>query len=313
MRNRPLLLPMVALILLFSPLSLSAENDTVEDAQFWLAQELFQKQKYTEAIREFRRLLLEMKTDEYSDACYYYLGGCYFQLKRFEEAEESYGYLVDNFKSSRYRHAALYLLGRLCFLQGNFRGAIKRFDSYLRQYPNLEYADNSLYWKAEALIKMGEREAGITTLERLLVDYPGGNKAEAARCRLGILALEDRYAEQEKKGESTIRNEQPLEGAETQQGELAGEVQRLKKREAELLREIAALNSRLDLLNAEMEEAKEFGSAGRQEEESRLAQRMKALASWENVLRIKERALELKEKALKEGFERLEQRESADE
>ncbi|KPJ89388.1 MAG: hypothetical protein AMS17_02160 [Spirochaetes bacterium DG_61] len=306
----PLFGSLVLICALLGPLPLFSENAFVEDAQFQLAKELFQRDRYEEALIEFRRLLTDMGSKQYAAACYYYIGSALFQMKGYIEAEKNMKIVIERFSESPYSSPALYLLGRLSFLQGRLQESIGIFDRYVKNYPTREYADNSLYWKAEALLGLGERSDAKDVLQELLERYPKGNKVEAARFKLRLLELQEQQVQTAEKGAPTEVESEVSELKPDELDRLTQEVIELKEREKSLLDEIDKLNDQLSLLTGELEHAKEIESTGLEAQESQLLERINALISWENILRIKEQALAQKEKSLKLGFEKLKKIES---
>ena len=132
------------------PLSIYPVDISVEEAQLQLARELLKRGKYNNAINEFNRLLHEMKTREFADDCYYYIGSAYYTTHQYAASERNFRIVVDKYKNSKYHGPSLYFLARTEYLQNAYSDAIILFDQYVKNYPAREYADNSLYWKAEA-------------------------------------------------------------------------------------------------------------------------------------------------------------------
>ena len=296
---------------LLGPFPLFSNDTFIEDAQVQLAMELFQAERYEEALVEFRRLLTDMGSKKYAAACYYHIGGAFFQLRKYTEAEKNIKIVVDQYGESSYSSPALYLLGRLSFLQGRFQESIGIFSRYMKNYPAGEYADNSLYWKAEALLGLERRSEAKDVLQELLSRYPQGNKAEAARFKLRLLELQEQEVTEAEKGVPAEGEPEGLKLASPELDELTQEVKKLREREKSLLAEIDRLNDQLSLLTGELvENTQEVESAGFEAQESQIHERIKALMSWENVLRIKEQALAQKERNLKLGFEKLKKIES---
>jgi len=314
MHRRLLLFLLIFSVLICIPPFLFPENVSIEDAQFQLARDLFQKEQYSEAIVEFNRLLQEIGSKKYADASHYYLGSSYIRMNNYEDAGKKFMLIIDNYRGSKYHSLSFYMLARLQFLQNNFDDAIKLFDSYMQNYPSLEYADNSLYWKAEALLRLGRRNDAKQVLRELLKRYPHGDKADSAMLKLKLLELEEaKRAQEEPVAEGPDFVEAPPQEPDvmsTEMEALKEELKKLKEREKNLLSEIDKLNKELDSLNTEIESLKEMESSSVAELELRIRERINALISWENVLKIKERALNQKEKELLLEYEKLKKIES---
>lgn len=314
MHLRVLLFFCIFVGLISIPLFLFPENVVIEDAQFYLARELFQNERYSESILEFNRLLSEIRSKKYADACHYYIGSSYIRMSNYADAEDNFRIVIDKYSESKYHSPSLYMLARLYILQNKFEVSIKLFDSYVQTYPLLEYADNSLFWKAEALLKLGRRNDAKQVLRELLNKYPNGDKVDSARFKLKLLEMEEEMraqkvpVEEEPVQVETTPQEPKIISAEMQS--LKEELKKLKEWEKSLLAEIDKLNMEIERLNTEIDGLKEIGSSSMEEQELQIRDRINALTSWQNVLRIKERALSQKERELILEYEKLKKVES---
>ena len=300
-----------------------SESQTVEDAQYRLALSLFRGGRYPEAVVEFERLLVQMETAGYRAACHYYLGASSLSMDRHRAARRHFTDVVDRFRASPFHPPSLYLLGRTEYLMGERQRAIRCFDAYLQAYPSGEYADNSLYWKGEALQELGRREESRAAFREVLRRYPEGGKADAASYKLRLMELEDRLA-------SLSRKPPPRAGGEQEGDALAGEPEepetpdrsrgqrmeeelgRMQEQEKQYQSRIEQLTNRVGELREEIaalrEELRELqrlsGRTGSEREGDLLEQRRR-LSSWQELLELKEQALNSKEQRLEEGLQRL--------
>lgn len=298
MKKRILVFFSILLCMTFIPILIFPRNTSVEDAQYALAVEIFKEGRYNEAIEEFDRLLVTMKTKKYPDACHYYIGSSYYYLKDYKRAKPNFETVVKKYRPGSYHSESLYLLGRCELMMGNYSMSIRYFDEYVRRYPKQSYADNSLYWKAEALISMDDVEAGRRVLGQLLDRYPYGNKADAARFKLRLMELEERIAEQQKRQRESGSG-LGGEGEEAYIDEIAG----LKEREKSYQDEIKKLNNRVDQLKTQIDTLKRIAEASEDEEGMVIQEKLQVLASWENLLGLKEQALTEKERELDREYE----------
>jgi TolA-binding protein len=294
MRKRIIIFFLILIVLVLIPILTFPRNSSIEDAQFKLAISLFKANQYTESITEFDRLLNEVKTKKYRDASHYYMGNAYFSLKQYSNAEKRFKKIVNSFRSSKYHSPSLYLLARSIYLQENFKEAINVFDSDVSKYPTLEYADNSLYWKAESLISMGNKAEAKEVLREVIVKYPLGNKTDAARFKLKLMELEEKLDHPVYSEETATRLEEALI-----------DIDNLLVKEENYIDEIKKLNNQVDYLKTEINNLKEIGAGSLAETEKRIQEKIDALVSWENVLRLKEISLKQKELDLDEEFERI--------
>lgn len=293
----------------FIPEGLFSVNLTVEDAQFRLALELFRAQNYSGSLVEFKRLLIDMKSKEYTDDCYYYIGSAYYTMHQYAASERNFRIVVDKYRSSKYHSPALYFLARTEYLKNRYSDAILLFDRYVKDYPVKEYADNCLYWKAEALLQLQQRKKAKDVLEEVLKRYPQGNKADAARFKLKLMAMEDERnvgekmieEKPEKPKEEPVISENALKDIDA----LKKQIESLKEKENTLLAEISDLNNQIDQLNSEINNLKEIGKGTLEEQEKQIQEKINALISWENLLKIKEKALIQKEGELNTEYEKI--------
>lgn len=294
MQKRVLIFFLIFIILILIPIIIFPRNTSIEDAQFELAAALFRKNRYEDAIVEFERLINEIRTKKYRDACHYYIGNAYFSMKKYGEAERNFNIVVEKYKSGKYHSTSLYLAGRSIFLQNRYSDSIRSFDSYVNKYPSLEYADNSLYWKAEALIKSGNTKKAKAVFMEVLKKYPFGDKADAARFKLRVMELEEKLAT-------------PLYDGKTgdQLQMLLKENEQLKVKEVNYMEEINKLNNQIDYLKTEINNLKEVGVGTLAEKEKQIQEKINALISWENILKLKENALSQKEEDLDKEYERI--------
>jgi TolA-binding protein len=279
------------------PIYVYSQVPSVEDAQFKLAVELYKQERFQESLVELRRLLFDMKTERYRDACYYYAANAYLSLGRVAEARDNFRIIATTLQKSRYHSEALYLYGRCEYLLGNYSKAITLFDSYLNKYPTLDYADNCLYWKGEALLDMGRREDARLAFLDVIKRYPQSNKADAARFKLRLMELEDRSGKYAEKLPQT--HEPPGEAATYSEEDI-------RKKERQYLEEIERLNIQIDLLRTELNNLKEIGKGSGAEKEAQIDEKIKTLTAWENILKVKEEALNQKELELNRGLEDIE-------
>ena len=297
MKKRILVFLLILGMMVTIPIILFPLNASVEDAQFNLAVELYQKGRYADSVVEFDRLHRDMNTKKYVDACYFYRGHGYLAMKQYEKANVQFRYIVNSMYESSYYDRSLYQLGRTEYLRGDYEAAIDVFDLYVDRYSRKDYADNSLYWKGESLLSLGERERARTAFEDVLHAYPTGNKADAAYFKLRLMEMEDEVATREQ----TFPQEQQMVE------QIPEEIAQWEAREKQYQQEVARLSEQLEQLRAEIDSLSEIGELTDTEAEARIAERMKALIAWENILKIKEETLTQKELQLDLQFEKIEQ------
>ncbi|RKX96957.1 MAG: hypothetical protein DRP54_09605 [Spirochaetes bacterium] len=310
-KKRIILFFLIFSCLVAIPIILFPKNTSLEEAQYMLALELFNRNMYSESIREFGRLLYEMDTTRYREECYFYLGKAYYLKKDVKTARSYIETFIRNYPNSRHFHEALYIKGRLLYLQKRYTDAIKIFDEYVRRFPSLSLADNSLYWKAVSLIYLNKKDQAKRVLRSLLERYPYGNKSDAARFKLTMLQLEEKSraeAKQKQVVEAGTEKEIPSKPPEKPSmkeveavdiEKYKSRIKELEEKEKKYKEEIERLNTQIEYLRTELENLKEA-------QKGELEERIKALVSWENFLKVKEDALRQKEIELNSQFEWIE-------
>jgi TolA-binding protein len=297
MKKRLTIFFLILSVMVAMPIIIFPLNASIEDAQFNLALELYDKGQYADSITEFSRLLTDMKTKKYVDDCHFHIGNSHLEMDEFERAGEYFHHIVDSGVESAYFSRSLYLLGRCEYLGGDFEEAIGIFDEYRERFPSLDYADNSLYWKAESLLNTGKREEARDQFAAVLRHYPEGNKADAARFKLKLMDIEDELAAKEA---APPHEEQIIDTGATPE-----EIALWQNKEGQYLEEIEQLRDQIDLLVSEIDDLKELGESVDAESEEQIEEKMKALIAWENVLKVKEETLKQKELQLDQEYERI--------
>ena len=273
MNRRSLVLLTLSLLLVFTPVSLRAVDQAIEEAQFVLGKDLYGMGRYSEAIREFGRLLFDFQTSTLADACRFYMGSSYYSIGDYGKAVEQLELVTERYRESVYRAPSLYLMGRAEYLQNRPQKAISLFTAYQKEYPRQDFVDDSLFWKGEAYLSLDERENARACFTDLLKRYPDGNKAEAAWFELMLMELEDKTARD------------------------CGEVFRERVPE-ELKKALERKEAEIERLRGEVENLKAFLGKGGDERDKEIQAKIQALTALENLLAVKEKALNEKERRL---------------
>lgn len=293
-----------------APMSAAAGDSSIEDAQFDLGMKLYRLGRYADAITELKRLIGEDKSKRYAEVCRFTIGSAFFALGDYGAAKEFFGPFAARHREGPYGPPSLYYLARIEFLTGHYEKSARIFDTYAKEYPELGYADNSIYWMGEAFLKLGEKEKAKEWFQELLRKYPRGDKADGAVFHLRLLAMEEELDRYRRAAASVYKTDElkppaPQADTSTLLDQSAEEILQLREKERVYAGEIARLNSRIEALKGEMESLGAPGGADEKKTGKQNRNKRRELASWENLLTIKERALEQKEKALNEALEQL--------
>jgi TolA-binding protein len=293
-----------------APITAVAGNSSIEDAQFDLGMKLYRLGRYAEAITELKRLIGEDKSIKYAEVCRFTIGSAFFALGDYGAAKEFFEPFAERRRDGPYGPPSLYYLARIEFLTGRFKESARIFDTYAKEYPELGYADNSIYWMGEAFLRLGEKEKAKECFQELLRKYPQGDKADGAMFNLRLIAMEEELERCRRAAAAVYKTDEPKPAAPQADTnplleQNAEEIIRLREKERVYTEEIARLNSRIEALKGEMENLEAAGGADEKQTGKQNRDKRRALSSWENLLAVKERALEQKEKALNEAFEKL--------
>lgn len=206
--------------------------------QFKLAKDAFDREKYQDAVEEFKRVLFEHPGSSYVDDAQFYLSESYRLMEDYTEAISEYQFLTRNFPESPYIEdgqfqmgVAHYRLSPPYYLdQTDSQKAIQIFEEFLTKYPASKYiseVEKFLFLVQEKLArkdlengrlyrKRKEYSSATLYFKSLLVEFPKSNyrreanfllaecyewmgmKAEALETYRELLVGEDGYVSKAK-------------------------------------------------------------------------------------------------------------------
>ncbi len=164
----------------------------------------FKKEKYSLALREFKKILVHYPDAwEASEACYY-IGRCWEELKRPYQAFLAYHKLVTSYPNSKriqeviereYKIGEYYLnrepkkwLG-ISIYDLVEHPSIEIFRSIVEDAPYSKYAAPSLYKLGLILTKLGRFDEAKEAFQKLVDTYPESEWVEAARYQLALVSV----------------------------------------------------------------------------------------------------------------------------
>ncbi|MFH0883550.1 MAG: tetratricopeptide repeat protein [bacterium] len=103
------------------------------------AYRLFERGRYTQAIRDFRNLLNTDASNDLSDNCQYWLGECYFQLGRYDQALVEFDRTL-SFPGTNKREDALFKIAQCHEALGETTLAGELYVRFLADYPQSRHA-----------------------------------------------------------------------------------------------------------------------------------------------------------------------------
>lgn len=96
---------------------------------------LARQREYQKAIDGFREFLKECPNNESADNAHYWIGESLYALEKYVDAIQEFQYLLDNYKGSENASRALYKLGRSQQELGKNADAKKSFQKLIDEYP----------------------------------------------------------------------------------------------------------------------------------------------------------------------------------
>jgi len=96
---------------------------------------LARQREYQKAIDGFREFLKECPNNESADNAHYWIGESFYALEKYVDAIQEFQYLLDNYKGSENASRALYKLGRSQQELGKNADAKKTFQKLIDEYP----------------------------------------------------------------------------------------------------------------------------------------------------------------------------------
>lgn len=151
--------------------------------------EKFSNAQYSQALLDFREVVLDPAYKDYYDSAYFWITRCYMAEKNLDKAETNLEFFIQNFPNSRFYPESIYQKGRLLFLQKDYDSSIQVLYSYIKSYPDQPFVSNSYYWIAEALFELGHLDKAQKIYSYIVKNYPSSYKIEASRYKLSLIDL----------------------------------------------------------------------------------------------------------------------------
>ena len=173
------------------------------DAQFRIAQKLYEQKKFNEAADEFRRVVSGFPGYEACDRAQFLMGDAYAQAGATDAARGAFEQFLTFFGDSKLQTTVNFRLGMIYFEQKDYMRAAINFTGVLEQKPDQKAdpnADQKIDPKAErevtsaalynlALCKrlLGDTAGAQAELTRYRQEYPGDQRAADVALQLGDL------------------------------------------------------------------------------------------------------------------------------
>jgi len=182
----------ILILLLFVPFSVAGAKSKGIDAasEYNLASSVYRRGNIEEAMNRFMQFLKDFSNDSRAANAQFMIGQCLFEKGKYGEAAKAFRKACrmsegdyDLYINSTYR------LGECEFNLGKYLNAIDHFTE-VKKGKNRNLRAEALYGIALSYLAIGEKEKGRSTLEELLLFYPAYNSKPSALIPLGLILLE---------------------------------------------------------------------------------------------------------------------------
>ena len=155
----------------------------------------FSKGNYTEALGDFREIILNNNFESLQGTAYYWISRTYSAQNLLDKAENNLDFFIQNYPDNKLYPDAVYQKGRILFKNNKFDTSIQIFYKFIESYPDHPYVANSYYWIAESLYSLGHLEEAKSIFSMIVREYPNSYKFEASNYKLSLITLKFRENE----------------------------------------------------------------------------------------------------------------------
>ena len=156
---------------------------------------LFKRELYTQAILQFRNVVLDKSYSASHADAYYWIVQSYIALNKLDEASRNLEYYLANYPDHVYYPDSYYQKGRILYLQQDYESSIEVLQSFLDGYPDSTYVPNAYYWIGESLYSLGYLDEALAVHTKIVQEFPTSYKVEAARYRISLIGFKKREQE----------------------------------------------------------------------------------------------------------------------
>ena len=155
----------------------------------------FSEGNYTEALDDFREIILNNNYELLQGTAYYWISRSYIAQNLLDKAEDNLDFFLQNYSENILYPDAVYQKGRILFKKSKYDASIQIFYKFIESYPEHPYVSNSYYWIAESLYALGHLEEAKSIFSMIIRNYPTSYKLEASNYRLSLITLKFRENE----------------------------------------------------------------------------------------------------------------------
>ncbi|MFH0877918.1 MAG: tetratricopeptide repeat protein [Candidatus Omnitrophota bacterium] len=141
------------------------------EAQVYIGQCYFAKEKYYKALDQFESLLKLPEAEAFRDRIYFWLGEVYAKGRAWSQAKDFYQQLINTYKDSSYRVAATRALAQVQLNDQKFQDAAATFRALLSEAKDVSVAEEAWLGICEALYRLRDYEELRKEIERFIASY----------------------------------------------------------------------------------------------------------------------------------------------
>jgi len=188
---------LLAIVLVWSFAATAVVSAQAGDGNAVLArgQSEYQNAKYSDALHDFRDIILNPQYASIHGDAYFWISLSYIALGQLEDAQKNLEYFLLNYPDNANVPEAYYQKGRLLFLQGEYDNAIQVLYTFIKSYATNPYVANGYYWIGESLYQLGHFDEAKKVFAHVVTTYPTSFKVEAAQYRISLIDLMTREQE----------------------------------------------------------------------------------------------------------------------
>ncbi len=164
---------------------LGRKNVRDEDkVRFYLAESYFTLNQYSNAVKEYERVVKITNDDLLKELSTYGLIYCNFNSKNYSRVIQLAQQFLENFTYSKYYNEVKLRLADSYYAQKNFARASQLYRDYFSD-PDARGSDYVSYQLAQALFRAGNLEGAVDELRRFLSQYPASRYADEVQYLIG--------------------------------------------------------------------------------------------------------------------------------
>jgi tetratricopeptide (TPR) repeat protein len=140
---------------------LSSSSEFKDAILYWLGETYLKGSDYTQAEKQFRRVIEVYPDSVYAPQAYYSLGWTFYEQQQYQAAQDAFLKLHHLYPLHQLSPDGLMKAGECSYNLGRYEEAIQYFKDYLRRYPKSPKHDEVYFYIAEAQYYQGNHKEAI--------------------------------------------------------------------------------------------------------------------------------------------------------